>query len=231
MNRKLAAAVVSPFVSSASFAERSSRRQSRGEPGERPQVDVNNAPGPKTEANLNLTEGTWMTVDVSPDGKDIVFDLLGDIYALPIGGGEAKNLTSGAIWDMQPRFFPDGKLIGFASDRAGGDNIWVMNRDGSNPRQISSESFRLPNSPAWSPDKTMIAARKRFTAQRSLGAGEIWLYHLSGGDGVPVTKKANDQKKDVGEPVFSKAGKTIYYSMDATAGAFFEYNKNPYAGI
>ena len=195
-----------------------------------PKWDVNNAPGPKTVANLNVTEGTWMTVDVSPDGKEIVFDMLGDIYSMPIGGGEAKNLTSGAMWDMQPRFSPDGKMLAFTSDRGGGDNIWVMNRDGSNPKQVTKETFRLLNSPAWSPDGQYIAARKHFTAGRSLGAGEIWLYHVSGGDGLQVTKKANEQK-DVGEPVFSKDGKTIYYSMDATPGAFFEYNKNPYAGI
>ncbi len=192
--------------------------------------DVNNAPGPKTTANLDVTSGTWMTVDVSPDGKEIVFDLLGDIYSLPISGGEAKSLTSGAMWDMQPRFSPDGKKIAFTSDRAGGDNIWVMDRDGKNPKQVTKESFRLLNSPAWSPDGQYIAARKHFTATRSLGAGEIWLYHVAGGDGLQVTKKANDQK-DVGEPVFSKDGKIIYYSMDATPGALFEYNKDVYAGV
>jgi Tol biopolymer transport system component len=195
-----------------------------------PKWDVNAAPGPKSTANIDVTEGTWMTVDVSPDGKEIVFDLLGDIYSLPIAGGQAKNLTTGAMWDMQPRFSPDGKKIAFTSDRAGGDNIWVMDRDGSNPKQVTKESFRLLNSPTWSPDGQYIAARKHFTAARSLGAGEIWLYHVSGGDGLQVTKKANDQK-DVGEPFFSKDGKTIYYSMDATPGAFFEYNKDPYAGI
>ena len=199
-------------------------------PKEAAKWDVNNAPGPKTTATLDVTEGTWMTVDVSPDGKEMVFDLLGDIYSLPTAGGEAKSLTTGAMWDMQPRFSPDGKWIAFTSDRAGGDNIWVMGRDGSNPRQVTKEQFRLLNSPAWSPDGQYIAARKHFTASRSLGAGEIWLYHVSGGDGLQVTKKANDQK-DVGEPAFSRDGKTIYYSMDATPGAFFEYNKDPYAGI
>jgi imidazolonepropionase-like amidohydrolase/Tol biopolymer transport system component len=197
---------------------------------ETPKWDVANPPGPKSTAKLDVTEGTWMTVDVSPDGTELVFDLLGDIYSLPIAGGEAKNLTSGGAWDMQPRFSPDGKQIAFTSDRAGGDNIWIMNRDGSKPKQVTKESFRLLNSPTWSPDGQYIAARKHFTATRSLGAGEIWLYHVSGGDGLQVTKKANDQK-DVGEPVFSKDGKTIYYSMDATPGNFFEYNKNPYDGI
>jgi Tol biopolymer transport system component len=158
-----------------------------------PKWDVSNAPGPKTTASIDVAEGTWMTLDVSPDGKEIVFDLLGDIYVIPFSGGEAKAISSGASWDMQPRFSPDGKWIAFTSDRAGGDNIWVMARDGANPRQVTKESFRLLNSPAWSPDGQYIAARKHFTATRSLGAGEIWLYHVSGGDGLQGTRMAHDQ--------------------------------------
>ncbi len=192
--------------------------------------DVNNPPGPTDEIRIKTTKGTWMSVDVSPDGKEILFDLLGDIYSIPIAGGKAKPLAQGMAWDMQPRFSPDGKQIAFTSDRGGGDNIWVMNRDGSKPKQITKETFRLLNSPTWSPDGQWIAARKHFTASRSLGAGEVWLYHSSGSDGLQVTKKANDQK-DVGEPAFSTDGKYIYYSLDATPGAQFEYSKDPNAGI
>ena len=169
--------------------------------------DVNNPPGPTDELRIQTTKGTWMSVDVSPDGKEIVFDLLGDIYSIPITGGKAKALAQGMVWDMQPRFSPDGKQIAFTSDRGGGDNIWVMNQDGSNPKQITKETFRLLNSPTWSPDGQWIAARKHFTASRSLGAGEIWLYHSSGSDGLQVTKKANDQK-DVGSRHFQPMGVT-----------------------
>ena len=56
--------------------------------------DVDNPPGPRTEASIDVTEGTWLYVDVSPDGKEIAFDLLGDIYTIPIGGGEAKDRKS-----------------------------------------------------------------------------------------------------------------------------------------
>lgn len=135
--------------------------------------DVNNPPGPKREVTIDVREGTWMNVDVSPDGKRIVFDLLGDIFVMPFGGGEATQLTSGMAWDMQPRFSPDGKRIAFTSDRGGGDNIWVMNADGSEPKQITNESFRLLNNPVWTPDGEYIAARKHFTGTRSLGAGEF----------------------------------------------------------
>ncbi|HEY6139881.1 MAG TPA: amidohydrolase family protein [Thermoanaerobaculia bacterium] len=188
--------------------------------------DVNNPPGPHHDVAIDVTEGTWLSLDVSPDGKEIAFDLLGDIYTLPIGGGEAKSLTSGVAWDMQPKYSPNGKWIAFTSDRAGGDNIWIMERDGSKPQQVTKETFRLLNSPSWTPDSEYIVARKHFTAERSLGAGEMWLYHRSGGEGLQLTKKRTDQK-DSGEPVFSPDGRYLYYSDDTTPGATFQYNKDP----
>ena len=192
--------------------------------------DVTDPPGPRFEISIDTDEGTWMSVDVSPDGREVLFDLLGDLYVIPIEGGEARALTSGFSWDMQPRYSPDGRFIAFTSDRAGGDNIWIMNRDGSDPRQVSEESFRLLNSPAWTPDSEFIAARKHFTSTRSLGAGEIWLYHRTGGDGLQMTERPNEQK-DVGEPAFSPDGQYLYYSRDATSGGTFQYDKDSNAGI
>ncbi len=201
--------------------------------------DVNNpyaATGPAFhEVPIDTSEGTWLSLDLSPDGQEIAFDLLGDIYTLPIGGGEAKAITSGIAWDMQPRFSPDGTQIAFTSDRAGGDNIWVMSRDGSNPKQITKESFRLLNSPAWTPDGQFIVAHKHFTSRRSLGAGEMWLYHRTGvdggwADGLQMTTRPTEEK-DVGEPVFSPDGRYLYYSLDATGGGSFEYDKDSTQGI
>src|SRR3546814_1047563 len=83
--------------------------------------------------------------------------------------------------------------IAFVSDRAGGDNIWLMNRDGSDKRQISKEDFRLLNQPSWSPDGQFLVAKKHFTTGRSLGTGEVWMYHVSGGAGVPLVKKPNEK--------------------------------------
>ena len=188
--------------------------------------DVNNPPYPQHDVAITTTTGTWMSVDVSPDGREIAFDFLGDIYVIPISGGEARALTSGIAWDMQPRFSPNGRWIAFTSDRESGDNIWVMNRDGSDPQQVTRETFRLLNSPNWSVDSEFLVARKHFTSRRSLGAGEMWLYHRSGGEGVQLTEKANDQK-DAGEPVFSPDGRYLYFSQDITPGKTFEYNKDP----
>ncbi len=192
---------------------------------EKDEWDVDNPPGDHYEAVIDTSSGTWMNLDVSPDGGQIVFDLLGDIYVMPIGGGEATALTSGFAWDMQPRYSPDGESIAFTSDRGGGDNIWIMKRDGSDPAAVTEEDFRLLNNPAWSPDGEFIAARKHFTSRRSLGAGEIWLYHRSGGEGLQLNERPNDQK-DLGEPAFSPDGRYVYFSRDTTPGERFEYNKD-----
>ncbi|MCA9294936.1 MAG: PD40 domain-containing protein, partial [Phycisphaerales bacterium] len=169
-------------------------------------------------------------VDVSPDGSTIIFDLLGDIYRMPITGGDAVALTSGPAWDMQPRFSPDGESIAFTSDRGGGDNLWVMSSTGDDPTALTDESFRLINSPAWNPNGQYVVGAKHFTSRRSLGAGEMWMYHLGGGKGLQLTTRANDQK-DEGEPAFSPCGRYLYTSQDATPGSMFEYSKDPNAQI
>jgi imidazolonepropionase-like amidohydrolase/Tol biopolymer transport system component len=188
--------------------------------------DVTNPDGPYKEVTFTVNEGTWMNLDLSPDGKEIVFDLLGDIYTMPVTGGEARLLRGGHAFEVQPRFSPDGKKILFTSDAGGGDNIWVINRDGSNPKQITKESFRLLNNAAWTPDGEYIIARKHFTSGRSLGAGEMWLYHTSGGNGLQLTARKNDQQ-DVNEPCVSPDGRYVYFSEDMYPGGFFQYNKDP----
>ena len=178
------------------------------------------------EVPLLTDEGTWMNLDVSPDGKQVVFDLLGDIYIMPISGGKAKALRTGLPFEIQPRFSPDGNKISFTSDAGGGDNIWIMNPDGSNAKQVTKEDFRLLNNAVWTADGTGIIARKHFTAERSLGAGEMWLYHITGGSGLQLTKRKNDQQ-DVNEPSTSLDGKYLYYSEDMYPGGYFQYNKDP----
>ena len=193
---------------------------------EAPKWDVEKFRGTTKNFTINTDEGTWMNLDVSPDGKEIVFDILGDIYIMPISGGTAKLLSGGAAFDVQPRFSPNGKYISYTSDKSGGDNIWIMNRDGSNKRQITKESFRLLNNATWMPNSEYIVARKHFTGTRSLGAGEMWMYNINGGDGVQLTKRKNDQQ-DAGEPNIAPNGKFLYYSEDVTPGPTFEYSKDP----
>ena len=182
------------------------------------------------EVPLKTNEGTWMNLDVSPDGKFIVFDLLGDIYIMPVTGGKAKALRSGMPYEIQPRFSPNGKKIAFTSDAGGGDNIWIMDADGSQAKQLTKESFRLLNNAEWTADGHSIIARKHFTSSRSLGAGEMWQYHIAGEEGFQLTKRKNDQQ-DVNEPSTSPDGRYLYYSEDMYPGGYFQYNKDPNSQI
>jgi len=186
---------------------------------------VDSSRGPADTIDVTLDEGTWMNLDVSPDGGTIVFDLLGDIFVMPAKGGRATLLAGGMAWEVQPRFSPNGSEISFTSDRGGADNIWIMDADGGNKRQVTKEDFRLLNNAFWMPDGDYLVARKHFTSRRSLGAGEIWLYHKSGGSGVQLTKRKNDQQ-DVNEPAISPDGRYLYFSEDMYPGGYFQYNKN-----
>ncbi len=195
------------------------------EPAKPAKWDVNAPPGATLrQVPIRTDEGSWMDLDVSPDGKTIAFALLGDIYTIPIGGGTPTRIAEGLAWEVQPRSSPDGKRIAFTSDRGGGDNIWLMDADGGNKRQVTKEDFRLLNQPTWSKDGRFIAAKKHFTTGRSLGTGEIWLYAVSGGAGVPLVKRANDRlQKELGEPVYAADGRSIYYTRNVTPGPIFQY--------
>ncbi|HWA59540.1 MAG TPA: amidohydrolase family protein [Gemmatimonadales bacterium] len=132
------------------------------------------------------SEGTWLSLDVSPDGRTIVFELMGDLYTLPVGGGRATALTHGPAFDSQPRWSPDGKQIVFLSDRDGGENVWIITADGTRVSQVSKGDNSLFASPEWTPDGNYIVASK---TNAPLGSSyALWLYHKDGGPGLNLTK-------------------------------------------
>ena len=143
----------------------------------------------KAERKVEFTtaEGTWMSVDVSPDGKTVLFDLDGHLYTVPVEGGTARAITSGLEFDSQPRYSPDGRRIVFLSDRSGDDNIWIANADGSNPKALTSEDRSLFASPCWSPEGDAILVSRKNPHFYNSGF-EIWRYDLLGGAGLQVVK-------------------------------------------
>jgi Tol biopolymer transport system component len=171
---------------------------------------------PDRKIEFTTDEGTWLSLDVSPDGKTIVFELLGDIYTLPISGGEAKLIDGGMAFDSQPRFSPDGKWIAFLSDREGSENVWIMHPDGTEVKQVSKDPNNDFASPSWAPDGKYIFVSK---ANFGITTYEIWMYHVDGGAGVQVTKskptptiQRKDRPNDMGV-VASPDGKYLYYAM------------------
>jgi Tol biopolymer transport system component/imidazolonepropionase-like amidohydrolase len=185
------------------------------EPGKPPEKDPAaeiNAPRPDARRiSFETNEGTWMSVDVSPDGKTIVFDLLGDLYAVPISGGAARRLTSGPAWDSQPRFSPDGKTIAFTSDRGGIENVWLADADGGNPRALTTEKDAFVRSPSWTPDGQYVIARKEDGKRAGIPPVELWIYHREGGGGG-IKLTSSDDVSSAGGASVSPDGKSIYFS-------------------
>lgn len=195
---------------------------------EEPEWSVSEPPGDWVTVDIDTDEITWSDVDVSPDGSTLVFHLLGDIYTVPIGGGEATALTEGIAWDFQPRFAPDGESIAFISDRDGADNLWLMDADGSDPRAVTEEKRHLIHNPSWSADGEYLVANKDYMSTRSVAASEIWLYHVAGGQGLQLVERPHGERdqKTIGEPTFSPDGRYVYYTQDATSGVVWQYEKD-----
>ena len=132
-------------------------------------------------------EGTWMSLDVSPDGRSVIFDLVGHLYTMPASGGHANAITSGMSFNSQPRFSPDGKKIVFVSDRSGAENVWIGNADGSGLRRISNDENALYVSPRWSRDGRyiLVSRKKPYMYDSSF---EAWIFDVEGGSGIAITQ-------------------------------------------
>lgn len=213
---------------SASVEKQQDKAEDKSKKAEKPKWDVLNPPGEQQTIAIDSNETTWSNLDISPDGKTIIFDMLGDLYTMPVKGGEATALTNDVAWNFQPKFSPDGKTIAFISDRKGGDNIWLMDVDGSNFKQVSKEKHHIVHNPYWSPDGNYILGKQGHMSQRSIAAGSIWMYHKSGGKGIEVRERLHGKKsqKNIAEPAFSADGRYVYYALDGTAGSRWQYNKN-----
>ncbi|MFT5278048.1 MAG: Tol biopolymer transport system component/imidazolonepropionase-like amidohydrolase [Glaciecola sp.] len=195
--------------------------------------DVLNPPMPLSTLEITTQETTWSSLDVSPDGKQFVFDMLGNIFIASTNGGDAKPLTQDFAWNIHPTISPDGKQVAFISDRDGLSNVWVMDMNGENMRQVSKEKKNLIHSPKWSPDGEYIVVNKGIMSSRSIPAGEIWLYHKSGGNGLAIKERVNGKadQKNITDPAFSPDGKYIYYTRDVSPGSTFSYNRDALKGI
>ena len=136
-----------------------------------------------------FTEGSWISLDVSPDGQTIVFDLLGDLYTMPFAGGTATSLTQGMAFDGQPRFSPDGQTVAFISDRSGGDGLWTISVDKADTVRITKGNNSAYQSPEWTPDGDYIVATKQ-----NPGQGKMWMYHRKGGGGAQLIEEPENAR-------------------------------------
>lgn len=134
---------------------------------------------PTRSLSFSTDVGHWMSVDVSPDGQSLVFDLLGDLYTMPMAGGAATPLTRGMAFDGQPRFSPDGQKVVFVSDRDGGWNLWTISVDKRDTTQVTRGKNNTYYSPDYTPDGKYIVATRDT---------KLWIYHVDGGQGQQLIR-------------------------------------------
>ena len=179
---------------------------------------------PTRRIEFETDEATWLSLDVSPDGRSLLLEIAGDLYTLPIEGGEARAVLTGPPFESQPRFSPDGTWVAFLSDRNGAENVWIAKPDGSGARKLSDDKDAEFASPAWSADGRYVIASRTNWGQATY---ELWMYHVDGGAGVQLTKAKPDpktprsQRSNALGAVASRDGRYLYYSRK---NGGFQYN-------
>jgi Tol biopolymer transport system component len=178
-----------------------------------PQWDTTKAYGAVRDIDFDTDEGTNTSVDISPDGRWLVFDLLGNIFRVASAGGNAELLTrdAGQAVNYHPRYSPDGRSIAFISDRAGQNNLWLMAADGSMPRPVVLDLQTRFAQPTWTPDGKSIVVQRIYGVP---GEGmerrilHLWMFAVDSGVGRELTGAKDSQTS---WPSVSPDGRFVYY--------------------
>ncbi len=174
---------------------------------------------------FTTVEGTWVSLDVSPDGRTLAFELLGDIYTLPVEGGHAVPLQTGRAFQSQPRYSPNGAQLVYVSDASGSDNVWISAADGTQARQLSHLPRSGVLSPAWSADGRSILA----TVVDAYGArvAELWAFDVTTGEARRLLENRNGPASPlVSSPAPGPYG--AWPSPDGTSVWFASVTPRPY---
>lgn len=156
--------------------------------------------------DVDVREGTSMSVAVSPDGQQLVIDLQGSLWILPATGGAARRITDIFNDARQPVWSPDGKTIAFFAYRDGGYDLWAVAPDGSGQRKLTTGAFD-DRDPSWSPDGSRIAfASDRGEPGRS--SYNIWTLEVATGRLEQVTFNRYENRL----PTWAPDGRRIAYS-------------------
>ncbi len=185
-----------------------------------PSVTLLPPQGKTRVVDFTTDEGTFLSLDVAPDGRWVVFDLLGALYRMSMAGGAATPLTenAGQSLNFHPAISPDGKRIAFISDRQGQNNVWLVDADGAHPRAVLLDRETRFMHPAWAPDgKSIVAVRVFPTPGRGWHrqTSELWRLPL---DGSAPAKLLGSRLTHYDAPSFSHDGKQLYFHVSYSTG-------------
>ena len=193
-------------------------QEKQDEPADKDKKGTKDLPlEPDRTIAFETNEGSWISLDVAPDGRNLVFELVGDLYTLPIEGGTATRIMSGMMFDSQPRYSPDGSRIVFLSDRSGDENVWTAKPDGTDAKAITKGKNARYWSPEWTPDGKYIIVSKA----AGPGGTQLWLYHVDGGSGVNLTGSEERRQMNPLGPAFGKDERFVYYTERTAQGSVY----------
>jgi Tol biopolymer transport system component/imidazolonepropionase-like amidohydrolase len=210
MKKSLAALLIVVCTSPATAQKPDKRKTAQAEKPPDPAAAINTPRADGRKVTFQASEATWTSVDSAPDGKTLVFDIVGDIYTMAIEGGEARAISRGPAYDHHPRYSPDGKTIAFTSDEGGMENLWLMDADGKNRRALTDGKDAYIRSAAWTPDGNYLVAKKEDAKPAGIPPVELWMYHRLGGSGIKLT--SSEEWHHASGPVVSRDGRYIYFS-------------------
>jgi tricorn protease len=170
------------------------------------------------------TSPLWMRhVAISPDGKSIAFSFRGDIFTVPVSGGQAVQITSNAAYDSYPVWSPDSKQLIFASGREGSLDIYLVNSNGGIPRRLTTyDGKELPL--AFLNDTTVLfSADKMPSPQSIVFDDQTQVYSLSINSGRPkLFSSITMEAISVG-----KNGDLLYYDKKGYEDEWRKHHRSP----
>jgi hypothetical protein len=150
---------------------------------------------------VTLTEGSDINVDVSADGR-IVMDLLGGVWLLPPGGGNADAIDAGLLPAERPRWSPDAAAIVFEARSEQRSGLYLYHFANNEARALGDGLFS-DRQPEWHPDGERIV----FTSQRHDTGFDLWELDVSTGVSWRLTSLPGDES----EPAWSADGRNLVY--------------------